>query len=113
MADTLISFQDRSAGPAERPVAFTRHELMTILDLYGRHVAAGEWRDYGLSFDRHTATFSVFRRASEAPLYRITKTPALAQKQGAFAVVAQGGLILRRGPDLARVLRVLALKPVS
>jgi hypothetical protein len=111
VADRLIPFQSGREGPDHKPVAFTRAELTAILDLYGRHVAAGEWRDYGLTFEKHAATFSVFRRATEAPLYRITKTPALAQKQGAFAVVAQGGLILKRGHDLARVLRILSLKP--
>lgn len=111
MDDTLIAFSPRKDDAGQRPVAFTRAELTAILDLYGRHVAAGEWRDYGLAFERHCATFSVFRRAAEAPLYRITKTPALAHRQGAYAVVAQGGLILRRGHDLARVLRVLTLKP--
>jgi hypothetical protein len=81
-----------------------------ILDVYGRRVAEGEWRDYALDFGVEKAVFSIFRRASEMPLYRIVKDPALARRQGAYAVVAQGGLILKRGHDLAQVLRVL-LKP--
>lgn len=102
------------AEPAARGpqhVRFDRFELAAILNLYGRYVASGEWRDYAMDFSKETATFSIFRRASEQPLYRIIKTPELARKQGAYAVVAQGGLILKRGQDLAQVLRVLIKKP--
>jgi len=86
---------------------FTRAELNQILDLYGRKVAAGEWRDYAVDFGRDKAVFSVFRRASEVPLYRIEKHPKLARRQGAYSVVAATGLILKRGNDLRRVLGVL------
>jgi Protein of unknown function (DUF2794) len=102
------------ASPAKKPdrrIAFDRHELNLILNLYGRHVASGEWRDYAMDFGADLATFSIFRRASEQPLYRIVKNPALARKQGLYAVIAQGGLILKRGHDLAQVLRVLVKKP--
>jgi hypothetical protein len=75
------------------------------------HVAEGDWRDYAMDFGREMATFSIFRRTSEVPLYRIVKNPALARKQGLYAVIAQGGLILKRGHDLAQVLRVLVKKP--
>jgi hypothetical protein len=75
------------------------------------HVAEGDWRDYAMDFGREVATFSIFRRTSEVPLYRIVKNPALARKQGLYAVIAQGGLILKRGHDLAQVLRVLIKKP--
>ncbi len=92
-------------------ISFDRKELNLILNLYGRHVADGEWRDYAMDFDRETATFSIFRRSSEVPLYRIVKNPGLARKQGLYAVIAQGGLILKRGHDLAQVLRVLIRKP--
>jgi hypothetical protein len=92
-------------------VAFDRGELSIIFNLYGAKVAEGEWRDYALDFGRDSATFSVFRRASEVPLYRIVKDPQLARKQGLYAVIAQGGMILRRGHDLAQVLRVLMRKP--
>jgi hypothetical protein len=97
------------AAPAPPParVAFDRRELGVILSLYGRMVAAGEWRDYGLSFLRDAAVFSVFRRTAEHPLYRIEKRPRLAARQGAYAVIAMDGRILRRGHDLGTVLRVL------
>ena len=92
-------------------VAFDRRELNAILNVYGSRVAEGEWRDYALDFGRDKATFSIFRRSSEVPLYRIVKDPALARKQGIYAVIAQGGLILKRGHDLAQVLRVLVRPP--
>ena len=92
-------------------VAFNRTELATILHLYGTKVAAGEWRDYAMDFGRERAVFAVYRRTSELPLYRIEKNPKLARKQGAYAVVAAGGQILRRGHDLAQVLKVLLKKP--
>ena len=82
-----------------------------ILSLYGTKVAQGEWRDYAIDMGADKAVFSVFRRTSEVPLYRIEKTPRNARKQGPYAVVAQGGEILRRGHDLAQVLRVLMRRP--
>ena len=87
--------------------AFNRHELNAILALYGRKVAKGEWRDYAIDIMRDKAVFSVFRKASEFPLYRIEKDPKLARKQGAYSVVAATGLIMKRGHDLRRVLGVL------
>lgn len=87
-------------------VAFTREELSRILGLYGQFVAAGEWRDYAIDHLKDAAIFSVFRRAAETPLYRIEKQPALANRQGAFAVVSMTGVILKRGKDLAQVLRL-------
>jgi len=84
---------------------------MAILAVYGRKVAAGEWRDYAIDLGRDKAVFSVFRRASEVPLFRIEKNPRLARKQGAYSVVAPAGLILKRGHDLARVLTVLENRP--
>jgi hypothetical protein len=86
---------------------FDLAELRAILDLYGRMVAAGEWRDYAMDFLKEKAVFSVYRRSSEVPLYRIEKSPKLARKQGAYSVVAATGLILRRGHDLKRVIAVL------
>ncbi|WCR15147.1 DUF2794 domain-containing protein [Paracoccus seriniphilus] len=91
-------------------VVFNRQELAVILSLYGRFVAAGEWRDYGMSFLRDAAIFSVFRRATEHPLYRIEKRPKLRNAQGAYAVIGMDGRILKRGHDLAMVLRVLDKK---
>jgi len=94
-------------APAPRQISFNRAELREILDLYGRKVAEGEWRDYAIDFLRDKAVFSIFRRASEMPLYRIEKDPKLARRQGAYAIVAASGFILKRGHDLARVLRAL------
>lgn len=91
-------------------VHFHRLELNTILGLYGRMVAAGEWRDYGISSLRDVAVFSVFRRTAEQPLYRIEKRPKLAQRQGLYAVIGMDGRVLKRGHDLRTVLRVLERK---
>ena len=99
-------------APAPDVVAYDRHELGVILSLYGRMVAAGEWRDYGLSFLRDVAVFSVFRRAAENPLYRIEKRPKLRNAQGMYAVIGMDGQVLRRGRDLAAVLRVLDRKMI-
>ena len=100
----IVSLSDRREP--ER-IAFTRTELQQILAVYGRKVAAGEWRDYAMEFGAETAVFAVFRRSSEVPLYRIEKTPKLANRQGAYAVVAAAGYILKRGSDLSRVLMAL------
>ncbi len=91
-------------------VAFHRTELSVILSLYGRMVAAGEWRDYGISCLRDVAVFSVFRRTAEHPIYRIEKRPKLRGKQGMYAVIGVDGQVLRRGQDLKTVLRVLERK---
>jgi len=95
--------------PAPQPrtsfVFFERRELDRLLRLYGRMVAAGEWRDYAIDFLRDRAVFSVFRRASEVPLYRIEKDPKLSRRQGAYSVISATGLIVRRGHELDRVLR--------
>jgi hypothetical protein len=88
-------------------VTFDRRELNRILGLYGRMVAAGEWRDYAIDFMKDRAVFSVFRRSSEVPIYRIEKNPRFARRQGAYSVVSATGLIMRRGHELDRVLRVL------
>jgi hypothetical protein len=100
-----MAFDPSHTAPRQAGVFFERRELERILRLYGRMVAAGEWRDYGMDSLRDYAVFSVFRRASEAPLYRIEKHPALARKQGAWAIVGEGGQILRRGHELEQVLR--------
>ena len=88
-------------------VTFDRPELNRILGVYGRMVAAGEWRDYAIDFLKDRAVFSVFRRASEYPIYRIEKNPKLARRQGAYSVISATGQIMRRGHELDRVLRVL------
>lgn len=99
------SFANKPAGAPV--VSFDRLELGEILRLYGRKVAAGEWRDYAIDFTQQRAVFSIFRRSSEVPLYRIEKDPMMARRQGAYCVVAATGMILRRGNDLARVISVL------
>jgi hypothetical protein len=91
-------------------ISFSRHELNAIFSLYGAKVAAGEWRDYSIDFLKDRAVFSVFRRSCERPLYRIEKNPKLTKRQGAYSVVAMTGLILKRGHDLTKVLRVLDRK---
>jgi hypothetical protein len=99
-----------SAAPAPSAfdlVTFSRRELDRILGLYGRKVAAGEWRDYAIDFLKDRAVFSVFRRASEVPIYRIEKNPKLARRQGAYSIVSATGLIVRRGHELDRVLRAI------
>ena len=93
--------------PLKGRVFFERRELVRILNLYGRMVALGEWRDYAMDGLADAAVFSIFRRASEAPLYRIEKRPALARKQGQWAVINQSGHVLKRGHELDQVLKVL------
>ena len=100
----------RAPSPVPAMVVFNRRELAAILDVYGRQVAAGEWRDYAIDHGRETASFSIFRRSSEVPLYRIEKTPKLARKQGAYSVVSATGLILKRGNELDRVLAAIDRK---
>ena len=100
--------QDGGAGgPATAgPVFFQRRELDLILRVYGRMVAAGEWRDYAMVGHKDVAEFAVFRRSGDAPLYRIEKRPALQTRQGQWAVIGEGGQILKRGRELDQVLRV-------
>ena len=95
---------------APEQVAFDRLELGQLLTLYGRMVALGEWRDYGISHLREVAVFSIFRRTAENPLYRIEKRPKLRNKQGLYAVISMDGQVLKRGHDLRSVLRVLERK---
>ena len=99
---------DPSYSPAPRTgvVFFDRRELDLLMRLYGRMVAAGEWRDYAISGLSDMAVFAVYRRSADAPLYRIEKRPALARRQGQWAVIGEGGHILKRGHELAQVLRV-------
>jgi hypothetical protein len=109
-----VAIENRGGSPGhgsaerEKPyTAFDRSELSEILKIYGRMVAAGEWRDYAIDHLGDRAVFSIFRRTSEVPLYRIEKNPKLARRQGAYAVITQTGMILKRGPDLGRVLRTI------
>ncbi|MFT7369611.1 MAG: hypothetical protein ACI9RO_002410 [Alteromonas macleodii] len=103
---TPISFPN--AAPTH--IAFHRTELNAILSVYGRFVAAGEWRDYAISHLKEVAVFSVFRRTAEHPMYRIEKRPSLRMKQGQYVVIGMEGRILKRGNDLRQVLRVLERK---
>ena len=98
-----------SGGPAP-DVRFDRPELDRILNIYGRMVSAGEWRDYAIDFLSDVAVFSVFRRSSEMALFRIEKRPRLRNRQGQYAVIESGGHVLKRGHDLAQVLRVFDKK---
>lgn len=98
---------DAIPGRGPEQVSFDRAELSCILSLYGRMVAAGEWRDYGISLLRDLAVFAVFRRTAEHPLYRIEKRPRLRGRQAMYSVVGMDGRILKRGNDLKAVLGVL------
>ncbi len=100
---------ERAGAPpaASVRVTFDRRELNRIFGLYGRKVAAGEWRDYAIDFLKDRAVFSVFRRSSEVPIYRIEKNPRLARRQGIYSVISATGLIVRRGHELDRVLRAI------
>ena len=93
-------------APLAGPVFFDRRELDLILRVYGRMVAQGEWRDYAMVGHKDLAEFAVFRRHGDAPAYRIEKRPALQTRQGQWAVIGEGGMVLKRGRELAQVLRV-------
>lgn len=92
--------------PQRRPeqVGFERAELTRILDLYGRMVAAGHWKDYAIRLDRDAAVFAAFRRTAERPEFRIEKRPALRNRQGMWALVNEAGAVLKRGHELGPVL---------
>jgi hypothetical protein len=100
LAGTVVSFPGRPAAQ----IGFTRDELQRILDLYGRMVAAGEWRDYAMDFARDCATFAAFRRSAERPQARVEKRPALRNRQGMWTLFGEHGQVLKRGHELANVL---------
>lgn len=102
-----------AAGVVPPQIGFERQELSRILDLYGRMVAAGHWRDYAIDLGREAATFAAFRRAAEHPEYRIEKRPALRNRQGMWALIGQGGMIIRRGHALGPVLAPVERKLVK
>ncbi|MCP8882858.1 DUF2794 domain-containing protein [Devosia sp. XJ19-1] len=93
--------------PVQPIIAFDRKELMQILAVYGRKVGTGEWRDYAMDFLKDRALFSIYARVSERPLFVVEKNPKLRNKQGQYMVTNQQGRVLKRGHDLAQVLRVL------
>ena len=113
LSDIPAAARHAAAGASPGRVTFNRIELNRILNLYRRMVADGEWRDYAIDFLRDRAVFSVFRRASEVPIYRIEKDPRLARKQGIYSVISASGLILRRGHELDRVLLAIDRKPAA
>lgn len=98
------------AGLSKHAVRFDRRELAVVLRTYGRMVAAGEWRDYTIDFLSDRAVFSVYRHASEVPLYTIEKHPELRARQGEYAIFAAGGHLMKRGRELAQVLRLFDRK---
>ena len=100
-----MSFDVQTPAPKLGAVFFDRRELDQILRVYGRMVAAGEWRDYAIAGLSEAAVFCIFRHTAETPLYRVEKRPALARRQGAWAILGQGGQVLRRGHELSQVLR--------
>lgn len=106
---SLVHSNDHFTSPTPVPemVRFDRNELSTILNVYGRQVSKGEWRDYAIDMLKDCAVFSIFKRASELPVYRIEKDPKLRKKQGQYRVVGPGGQVLKRGHDLTQVLRIL------
>lgn len=103
---TVVDLGEYRQNRDPLPVTFHRRELDQILWIYGRMVGEGEWRDYAIDHLRDKAVFSVFKRSGDVPFYRIEKDPTLAARQGAFAVVNAGGMILKRGHELRQVLKV-------
>lgn len=107
--DVLVNDHPVQRSPSRQPatVRFNRNELQSILNLYGRHVADGSWRDYAIDFLRDRALFSIYRNHSERPLYVIEKNPKLRDRQGQYVLISQHGRVLKRGQELENVLRVL------
>lgn len=105
-SSNVVSFAEKSRQPLPQQVKFERRELDQLLRVYSFMVAGGEWRDYAIDHLQQKAVFSVFRRTSEMPLFRIEKDPKLARKQGAYSVVSAAGLIVKRGHDLKQVLKI-------
>lgn len=99
-AGSIIAFPGRI--PSQ--IGFSREELQRILDLYGRMVAAGQWRDYAMDFSRDAASFAAFRRTAERPQARIEKRPELRNRQGMWTLFGEHGQVLKRGHELAGVL---------
>ncbi|MBT7642961.1 MAG: DUF2794 domain-containing protein [Rhodobiaceae bacterium] len=109
VANAFEREQQRAARAPAR-IMWTRPELSILLNIYGRQVAAGHWRDYAMSDGKEAATFSMFRRASEVALYKVEKIPALRRKQGQYVLSGMEGRVLRRGHDLEAVLRFFERK---
>lgn len=105
-SDVVVDLHEYKSAKNPPPITFHRRELDQILWVYGRMVGEGEWRDYAIDHLKDRAVFSVFKRSGEMPLYRIEKNPKLAAKQGAYSVLNVHGTILKRGHELAQVLKV-------
>lgn len=111
MQNNIVSFSsDKKQKPVEL-VSFNRRDIETLMQFYSARVGTGEWRDYAMDMLKDSAVFSVFKRASEVPIYTVHKTPKLANKQGEWSLVNANGLVLKRGRDLKQVLKVLDKKP--
>ncbi len=111
---TIIPFKTPKNGKlGPQSIFFDRGEFEAILNIYGKMVASGYWKDYAISAARDVATFAIFQKASERPLFRITKTPALMHKQGAYAILSSQGQILKRGQELSQVLRYFEKKLIK
>jgi len=109
--DNVIDLRSAETRTGQAPVTFSRRELDLILRLYGFKVANGEWRDYAIDMLRDRAVFSVFRRSSEIPLFRIEKDPKLSRRQGAYCITNGLGQVLKRGRELDNVLRLFEMRP--
>ena len=101
---TVLPFPQKEAGGQQQQIGFTRFELNRIVDLYGRMVSAGMWKDYAIAFEPGAAAFWAFRRTAERPEYRIEKRPALRHRQGIWSLIGEGGAILKRGHELGPIL---------
>ncbi len=110
---TIIPFQDGPAGRVPDQIFFTMQEMQAILNVYGRMVAAGEWKDYAMNPGRDVASFAFYRNASERPVYQIVKNPALRNKQGAFSILSAQGKVLKRGQDLITLLKYFDRKLIK
>lgn len=113
MSNSATVTQLPAASQTAAQIVFKRDELEAILNIYGRMVAAGLWRDYGIHLGGEKAVFAIYRRASEMPLYRIVKEPGLRNRQGAYAVIGMDGRVLKRGRELATALSVLRTKSLK
>lgn len=113
-AGLLIDFPHGTGGgtPHSPAVSFSRQEFSSILNVYGRKVVQGEWRDYAMDFLKDRALFSIYRRSSERPLYVIEKIPRLRNRQGQYQVTSEDGRVLKRGHELDIVLRIFELRLV-
>ena len=104
---TILPFPQKEAGGYQQQTGFTRFELNRIVDLYGRMVAAGQWKDYAIAFEPGAAAFWAFRRTAENPEVKIEKRPALRNRQGEWALIGEAGQVLKRGHELGPVLAPL------